>query len=253
MKINEAEELLGISKANIRFYEKEGLLTPRRGENRYRDYTDEDLDRLRQIIILRKLGISVQDIGKILSGELPLQDAMTANIASLEEQISQLTGAMKLSRQIRAEELTELDTPRYWEIIHAEEQRGGKFFEIASEFWHGTDDWNGVKWIFFRTLGMEPGDGWGTGVRNAIFLILLFSGLALITGNPINWFDWLLYAVFIIGFAAFMFPIYLLHRKNPRAAEYVMGGVFALLCLFFLALIVFVIVLFFNSKYHFWY
>ena len=70
MRINEAEELLGISKANIRFYEKQGLLTPQRGENRYRDYTDGDIDRLRQIVILRKLGISVQDIGKILGGSL---------------------------------------------------------------------------------------------------------------------------------------------------------------------------------------
>lgn len=47
MKINEAEELLGISKANIRFYEKQGLLTPGRSENRYRDYSGKDIDRLR--------------------------------------------------------------------------------------------------------------------------------------------------------------------------------------------------------------
>ena len=98
MKINEAEELLGISKANIRFYEKEGLLTPRRGENRYRDYSEEDLDRLREIVILRKLGISVQDIKQILDGELLLGNAMTANIANLEAQISQLTGALKIQR-----------------------------------------------------------------------------------------------------------------------------------------------------------
>ena len=253
MKINEAEELLGISKANIRFYEKQGLLTPSRGENRYRDYSGEDIDRLRQIIILRKLGVSVQDIGKILSGELPLQEAMTANIASLQEQIEQLTGALKLSKQIRAEELTVLDTPRYWEIIHREEQSGGKFFEIASEFWHGTDQWNGVKWIFCRALCMEPEDSWKTGVKNAFFLVLLFSGIALLTGNPINWSDWLYYAIGIIGFAASLFPIYLLHRRNPKAAEYVVAGIAAILSLFFLALIVFCIVLFFNSKYHFWY
>lgn len=253
MKINEAEELLGISKANIRFYEKQGLLTPGRSENRYRDYSDEDIDRLRQIIILRKLGVSVQDIGKILSGELPLQEAMTANIATLEEQIEQLTGALKLSKQIRTEELTDLDTPRYWEIIHREEQQGGKFFEIASEFWHGSDQWNGVKWMFYRALCMEPGENWLTGVKNAVFLILLFSGIALLTGNPINWSDWLMYALGLVGIAASMFPIYLLHRRNPRAAEYVVAGIVAILCLFFLALIVFIIVLMFNSKYHFWY
>ena len=37
MKINDVEQILGITKANIRFYEKEGLLNPSRNENGYRD------------------------------------------------------------------------------------------------------------------------------------------------------------------------------------------------------------------------
>ena len=41
MKINEVEQMLGISKANIRFYEKQNLLTPRRNENGYREYSQE--------------------------------------------------------------------------------------------------------------------------------------------------------------------------------------------------------------------
>ena len=40
MKINDVEKLLGITKANIRFYEKEGLLTPGRMENGYREYSE---------------------------------------------------------------------------------------------------------------------------------------------------------------------------------------------------------------------
>lgn len=43
MKINEIEELLQISRANVRFYEKEGLLHPKRGDNGYRDYSEEDI------------------------------------------------------------------------------------------------------------------------------------------------------------------------------------------------------------------
>ena len=42
MKINEVEALAGITKKNIRFYEEQGLLNPRRNpENGYRDYGDE--------------------------------------------------------------------------------------------------------------------------------------------------------------------------------------------------------------------
>lgn len=60
MKIKDVEEQLDITKSNIRFYEKEGLITPNRTENGYRDYSEEDVRRLKEIVILRKLGIPVQ-------------------------------------------------------------------------------------------------------------------------------------------------------------------------------------------------
>ena len=44
MKINKVEELVGITKKNIRFYEEKGLITPARNEeNRYREYSEEDV------------------------------------------------------------------------------------------------------------------------------------------------------------------------------------------------------------------
>ena len=51
MKIHELENELNISRANIRFYEKEGLLTPARKENGYRDYSDDDIAVLKKIIV----------------------------------------------------------------------------------------------------------------------------------------------------------------------------------------------------------
>lgn len=47
LKINEVETLVGITKKNIRFYESEGLLTPRRNsENGYREYVDAEVEAL---------------------------------------------------------------------------------------------------------------------------------------------------------------------------------------------------------------
>ena len=58
MKINEVEALVGITKKNIRFYEAEGLLSPRRNsQNGYRDYGTPEVDALRRIKLLRKLGV----------------------------------------------------------------------------------------------------------------------------------------------------------------------------------------------------
>ena len=65
MKINEVEQAIGITKKNIRFYEDEGLLTPSRSANGYRDYSEADLATLRQIKLFRKLDIPIEEIKQL--------------------------------------------------------------------------------------------------------------------------------------------------------------------------------------------
>lgn len=56
MTIQEVEKLAGMTRANIRFYEKEGLITPERNEaNNYRAYSNRDVEALRKIKYLRML------------------------------------------------------------------------------------------------------------------------------------------------------------------------------------------------------
>ena len=46
--IKEAEQITGITTQNIRYYEKQKLLTPKRNRgNSYREYSDEDINRLK--------------------------------------------------------------------------------------------------------------------------------------------------------------------------------------------------------------
>ena len=44
MHIKDIETRTGLSRANIRYYEQEGLVHPVRARNGYRDYSQEDLD-----------------------------------------------------------------------------------------------------------------------------------------------------------------------------------------------------------------
>ena len=62
MKIKEIEVLTGMSRDNIRFYERCGLLEPYRNENGYREYSDENVLTLKKIKLLRTLHISIDDI-----------------------------------------------------------------------------------------------------------------------------------------------------------------------------------------------
>jgi DNA-binding transcriptional MerR regulator len=85
MKINQVEQLAGITKGNIRFYEKEGLLAPgRNSENGYREYTESDVLWLKKIRLLRMLDVPIEEILKLKSGELTLSDAMGRHMIQLE-------------------------------------------------------------------------------------------------------------------------------------------------------------------------
>ncbi len=110
MKINEAEALVGITRKNIRFYEQEGLLTPRRNRaNGYRDYGAEDVARLQQIKLLRKLGMPLSDIRRVLSGEQTLTVALNRHGATLRRERARLEQSLALTVSMAGENLT-LDT-----------------------------------------------------------------------------------------------------------------------------------------------
>ena len=72
MQIKHVEELVGITRKNIRFYEDQGLLSPRRADNGYREYHEEEIKRLKQIKILRKLSIPIEEIKRVFDGECSL-------------------------------------------------------------------------------------------------------------------------------------------------------------------------------------
>ena len=96
MNIKQASEQSGVSAPNIRFYEKEGLLTPaRRQGNDYRDYTAGDVRTLKLIRMLRMLDVPLPTIKAVLRGEQPLQQALQAQQTVLEQQAAQLAAAMQ--------------------------------------------------------------------------------------------------------------------------------------------------------------
>ncbi len=69
--IGDAARQSGLSTANIRFYEKEKLLTPRgRSENSYRFYSEGDVHQLRFIRLCRALDMSLDEVRTLLGLDL---------------------------------------------------------------------------------------------------------------------------------------------------------------------------------------
>lgn len=81
--IGDAARLSGVSTANIRFYEKEKLLSPRgRSENSYRFYSEGDVHQLRFIRLCRALDMSLDEVRTLLGLDLKIKaDCETARVA----------------------------------------------------------------------------------------------------------------------------------------------------------------------------
>ena len=130
MKINEVEALVGITRKNIRFYEAEGLLTPRRNsENGYRDYGAAEVAVLRQIKLMRKLGVSLEEIRQMQSGTHTVGDGMRRHLISLERDRKNLEEAIALCARLTdcQERLSDLDAEAVLTEMTALEQTGTTF------------------------------------------------------------------------------------------------------------------------------
>lgn len=66
MYINEVSKKCSLTKKAIDYYEKQGLVHPKIEKNGYRNYSNEDISLLNEIAVLRKLGLGVQEIKKII-------------------------------------------------------------------------------------------------------------------------------------------------------------------------------------------
>lgn len=69
MLINEACTLTGLTKKEISYYEKQNLIRPKKGDNGYREYSEEDISVLNEISLYRKLDISIKDIKVIVKSK----------------------------------------------------------------------------------------------------------------------------------------------------------------------------------------
>ena len=100
MNIKAAEELSGVSRQNIRFYEREGLLNPDRNpENDYREYRQEHIDTLKKIRAMRMLDMPLDQIKLVLEGSISPAKAAKEQIQRLKAQQEQLIAAIRFCEE----------------------------------------------------------------------------------------------------------------------------------------------------------
>jgi DNA-binding transcriptional MerR regulator len=108
MRIGALAERTGVSTRLLRYYEEQGLITPRRADNGYREYPEELVDRVTQIRGLLEAGMPTRIIRQVLPcledpGSIHVDSATPELIADLERERDRMDSRIQcLSRNREA-------------------------------------------------------------------------------------------------------------------------------------------------------
>ena len=139
MTVGEVAKKMGVTVRTLQYYDKEGLLSPSsQSEGGRRLYTDKDLIALYQIMSLKSLGFSLEDISKrLISLDTPDEVAKV-----LEEQadiigrkIESLSASLSAIKQLKNEvlQMQTVDFKKYADII-ASLQINNEYYYLIKDF-----------------------------------------------------------------------------------------------------------------------
>ncbi|MCZ8181069.1 MAG: MerR family transcriptional regulator [Rhizobium sp.] len=87
----------GLTVRALRIYEAAGLLSPRRTEKNWRLYGAQDLARLTEILTLKRLGLTLEQISRLLTGQATdLERVLSVQASALQEQMARVQQSLTL-------------------------------------------------------------------------------------------------------------------------------------------------------------
>ena len=142
--VGEVATLAGVSVRTLHHYHRVGLLVPTaRTAAGYRQYSAEDLHRLRQILFYRELGFSLEEIAEILADpEQDADDHLRRQHRLLREQISRRELMLAaVEKEMEAREMGLSLTPEEQLEVFGTDKVDGEWAEEAKRRWGDTEAW----------------------------------------------------------------------------------------------------------------
>ena len=136
MTVGEIAKKIGVTVRTLQYYDKEGLLSPSaESEGGRRLYTDKDLVTLHQIISLKSLGFSLEDIKqRLISLGTPadVANALTEQADDIRKKIEQLTASLTAIEQLKAEvlQMQTVNFKKYADIIVNLQMKNDSYYLI---------------------------------------------------------------------------------------------------------------------------
>ena len=158
MTVGEVAKKMGITVRTLQYYDKEGLLAPSaESEGGRRLYTDKDLITLHQIMSLKSLGFSLDDIKQRLTSlETPadVANALTEQANDIRKKIEQLTESLTAIEQLKAEvlQMQTVNFKKYADII-VNLQMKNEFYYLIKRF--DDDTLDHIRSRFDKESGLD--------------------------------------------------------------------------------------------------
>lgn len=123
MTVGQLAGKMGTTIRTLQYYDKEGLLSPSaQSEGGRRLYTDKDMVKLHQILSLKSLGFSLEDVKKhliVLDTPADVANALSEQASSIRRQIEALSDTLSDIEALREEvlQMQTVDFKKYADII----------------------------------------------------------------------------------------------------------------------------------------
>lgn len=178
MLIKEVEDLLSISSHTLRYYEKMGLINPDRDSNGYRNYSEQDVTKLKQIRYLRDLDIPIESIVDIVEGNIDFQEFLENHIKSLETKIKSLQYVSDVCNNLKEKEIPILTALTDDKVVKEEKINENK---LRKEIHKLTEYFKPLKTI---VIGIRTDRAALLSAQPALIVISLFMGICITIGIP---------------------------------------------------------------------
>jgi len=153
MLVGELAKKAGVTTRTLRHYDREGLLSPsQESDSGYRLYTDKDLAKLMQILMMKQIGFSLSEIKKKMSAmdtTAEVINIITEHTVNIRKKIEHLTESLNALETLK-EEIMQVDSvdfnkfasiltslqmknERYWLIKYFDNDILTKFKELVSD------------------------------------------------------------------------------------------------------------------------
>ncbi|MZK56422.1 MerR family transcriptional regulator [Coprobacillus sp. BIOML-A1] len=78
--------MLNVTKKTLIYYENEGLVKPARDSNNYRNYSQEDISRIKFILLLREMDVNIEEIKQIINEKKSIRDILESKKDMIKKQ-----------------------------------------------------------------------------------------------------------------------------------------------------------------------